>query len=50
MLNDWTAQLRNTKAAATPFGEANPQMLIAYRGLNAAHKVQTARSTPRHGN
>lgn len=42
MLNDWTAQLRNTKAAATPFGEANPQMLIAYRGLNAAQGANGA--------
>lgn len=36
MLNNWVDQLKNTRAAATPFGDANPKMLTAFRALNAA--------------
>jgi AhpD family alkylhydroperoxidase len=36
MLNNWTAQLTNTKKASAALGKANPKLLTAYQGLNAA--------------
>lgn len=36
MLNNWVELVANVKKAAEPFAEANPQMLSAYRALNAA--------------
>jgi AhpD family alkylhydroperoxidase len=36
MLNDWLAQLTNTRKAAAPFAASNPKMLDAFRNLNAA--------------
>jgi len=36
MLNNWKDQLSNTRKAAAPFAAANPTMLTAFQGLNAA--------------
>ena len=36
MLNDWVELVGNIKQAAVPFGDVNPKMLAAYRGLGAA--------------
>lgn len=42
MLNNWVDQLNNTRAAATPFADANPKMLTAFRALNAAQGANGA--------
>jgi AhpD family alkylhydroperoxidase len=36
MLNDWKAQLANTRKAAATLSEANPKFVQAFQALNAA--------------
>ncbi|MDB5823533.1 MAG: alkylhydroperoxidase AhpD core [Herminiimonas sp.] len=36
MLNNWVDQLSNTRKASAPLASANPKLLTAYQGLNAA--------------
>ncbi|MBV6306882.1 carboxymuconolactone decarboxylase family protein [Candidimonas humi] len=36
MLNNWVAQMENTRAAAAPLAKNNPKLLAAFQGLNAA--------------
>lgn len=36
MLSNWTEQLTNTKNASAGLASANPKLLTAYQGLNAA--------------
>jgi AhpD family alkylhydroperoxidase len=36
MLNNWVDQLNNTRKAAASLANANPKLLTAYQGLNAA--------------
>jgi AhpD family alkylhydroperoxidase len=36
MLNNWIDQLANTRKASSAFATANPGMMKAYQGLNAA--------------
>ena len=36
MLNDWKAQLANTRAAGASLTEANPAFVQAFQGLNGA--------------
>ena len=36
MLNDWKAQLTNTRRAAGALAEANPKFIQAFQALNAA--------------
>ena len=42
MLNNWVAQMENTREAAAPFAESNPKMLTAFRALNAAQGANGA--------
>ncbi|WP_407713708.1 carboxymuconolactone decarboxylase family protein [Comamonas testosteroni] len=36
MLNDWKAQLANTRSAGTALAKANPRFIEAFQALNAA--------------
>lgn len=36
MLNNWIDQLANTRKAAAPLAKANPKVISAFQGLNAA--------------
>jgi AhpD family alkylhydroperoxidase len=36
MLNNWVEQMTNTRKASTAFATANPKMMTAFQGLNAA--------------
>ena len=36
MLNNWTEQLKNLRGASTALAKANPKLITAFQGLNAA--------------
>jgi hypothetical protein len=36
MLNNWVDQLANTRKAASALSSANPKLITAFQGLNAA--------------
>jgi len=39
MLNDWKAQLSNTRKAAVKLAESNPKFVAAFQALNAAQSA-----------